>query len=126
MKQQGKSKVLPIMLGLLAAYLMFAAVVVLNWEPDSLEQMDWDDRQRHNAATIAQLEPGMAKAEVMASLGQPDFSEAHQRDGITIQVLRYRTHRTKGDGETTLDETTPLLFHDGVLTAWGEAALASQ
>lgn len=38
-------------------------------------------------------------------------------------ILRYRTHHRHSDGETTRDETTPLVFVDGTLAAWGEASL---
>ncbi len=124
---QGKSRLVPLVAGLIGLYLVFVVVVIALWEesPSTPDNMDWDDRQKHNVATIATLEPGLSKALVMERLGSPDFSEALQDgEGHGIQVLRYRTHRTKGDGETTLDETTPLLFRDGVLVAWGETALA--
>jgi hypothetical protein len=45
-------------------------------------------------------------------------------DGATYQVLYYRTHRTHSDGETTKDETTPLVFKDSALIGWGMDALA--
>ncbi|MBY6224543.1 DUF3192 domain-containing protein [Ferrimonas balearica] len=122
---QGKSRLVPIVAVLLGLYLVFVVVVVSVWEeaPATPDNMDWDDRQKHNVAAIATLEPGLSKAIVLERLGNPDFSEAlTDHDGHGIQVLRYRTHRTKGDGETTPDETTPLLFRDGVLFGWGETA----
>ncbi|MBY6186238.1 DUF3192 domain-containing protein [Marinobacter hydrocarbonoclasticus] len=111
--------------GFIGLYLVFVVVVIALWEetPATPDNMDWDDRQKHNVAAIASLEPGLSKAVVLERLGNPDFSEALQDDQGNIQVLRYRTHRIKGDGETTLDETTPLLFRDGVLFAWGETAM---
>ena len=35
-----------------------------------------------------------------------------------------RTHRTHSDGDTTRDETTPLVFEDGKLVGIGERAAA--
>ncbi|WP_345315017.1 DUF3192 domain-containing protein [Ferrimonas gelatinilytica] len=123
-----RSRVLPLILGLVGAYVLFVVVVVLLWEPGNggPDDLDWDDRQRHNVATMAQLELGMTRSEVVTLLGSPDFSEAFEDgDGHNLQILRYRTHRTKGDGLTTLDETTPLLFQDDRLTAWGNTALSA-
>jgi hypothetical protein len=37
-------------------------------------------------------------------------------------VLFYRTHRRDGDGVTTKDECTPLVFKNGLLIGWGDAA----
>ncbi|MBY5992757.1 DUF3192 domain-containing protein [Ferrimonas balearica] len=122
---QGKSRLVPLVAGLIGVYLVFVVAVIALWEetPSTPDNMDWDDRQKHNVAVIASLEPGLSKTVVMERLGNPDFSEAlNDADGQGILVLRYRTHRTKGDGETTQDETTPLLFRDGVLFAWGENA----
>jgi hypothetical protein len=34
--------------------------------------------------------------------------------------LFYRTQRKHSDGETTRDETTPLVFRDNRLIGWGD------
>ncbi len=38
---------------------------------------------------------------------------------------RYRTHHRHADGATTADETTALVFADGLPIGWGESVLAS-
>ena len=62
---------------------------------------------------------------VREQLGNPEFSEAIRREDQDYQVLRYRTHHRHSDGETTEDETTPLVFEDGVLIGWGESVVSS-
>ncbi len=126
LREQRKSRALPIVLGLVGAYVLFVVAVVALWDdsPERPDEMDWDDRQHYNAATIATLTLGMAQSEVVTKLGSPDFNEAFtDPKGSQVQILRYRTHRLKGDGLTTEDETTPLLFRDGKLLAWGDTAL---
>ncbi|PKL94995.1 MAG: hypothetical protein CVV18_07155, partial [Gammaproteobacteria bacterium HGW-Gammaproteobacteria-8] len=54
---------------------------------------------------------------------EPAFSEAFTIDGVAHRVLFYRTQRVEGDGVTTRDETTPLVFVEGRLAGWGETAL---
>ena len=56
-------------------------------------------------------------------LGEPDLVESFLRDGEEFVVLRYRTHRQRGDGETTRDETTPVVFVDGNVVGWGDSAI---
>ncbi|GAA4901170.1 DUF3192 domain-containing protein [Ferrimonas pelagia] len=126
MREQ-KNRIVPVILGLLGAYLLFVIITITLWDgaERTPDQLDWDDRQQHNVATIATLQMGMEQAQVLSLLGSPDFNEAFTAsDGVQMQILRYRTHRLKGDGMTTEDETTPLLFRDGVLAAWGKTALA--
>jgi len=55
-------------------------------------------------------------------MGVPDFNETYEKNGETIQVLYYRTQRTKKDGITTKDECTPLIFKQSILSSWGEMA----
>jgi len=56
-------------------------------------------------------------------MGQANFSEAYETDGNQYQILYYRTHRVDSDGETTKDETTPLVFKNQRLIGWGQDAL---
>jgi hypothetical protein len=79
-------------------------------------------QERHNRDAISQLELGATVAEVRTELGEPDSSEAWLEQGAEVRVLRYRTHRTSADGDTTEDETTPLVFKAGKLVAIGERA----
>lgn len=80
-------------------------------------------QERAARAFIAALPLGASPQTVIDQLGVPDFSELLGGDGNSLRVLRYRTHRLHADGETTTDETTPLLFHNDRLVGSGEAAL---
>jgi hypothetical protein len=85
------------------------------------------DRHRQevvNRNVISQLALGTTVEQVRQRLGEPDFSEAWLSEGVEVRVLRYRTHRTSADGDTTIDETTPLVFRAGRLVGIGEQAAA--
>ena len=82
----------------------------------------WRERERDNREAIERLTLGAGVGEVRASLGAADFSEAFSRAGHDYRILFYRTHRVEGDGETSRDETTPLVFRDGELIGWGGKA----
>ena len=83
---------------------------------------DWWDTQRDNREAISRLDIGMEREAVIARLGAPDDSEAFNTDnGEEVRVLFYRTTHKHSDGETTRDETTPLVFQDDVLTGWGHS-----
>lgn len=84
---------------------------------------DWRERQEHNRREIARLEIGMSLAEIRDRLGRPDITEAFMQDGAEYRVFYYRTRHTRGDGKTTRDEATPLVFRDGRLEGWGETLL---
>ena len=84
----------------------------------------WEREQERNREAIADLALGTSVEQVRQTLGDPDFSEAYRNEGHDYLILRYRTHHRHSDGDTTQDETTPLLFEDGVLVAWGETVLA--
>ncbi|QYK00436.1 DUF3192 domain-containing protein [Shewanella psychrotolerans] len=114
-----KSKA-PVIIGsVFAAYLAFVAVVVLVYEPTP-DSMDWEDRQAYNKAKLTEITLGTPVDEVKTLLGRADFSEAKTINNDTLQVLFYRTHHIKSDGETTRDECTPLLFKNNKLIAWGQ------
>jgi len=81
---------------------------------------DWQDRQEENRAAIAHLYIGMSRAEVEKRMGPPDFTEAYSHDGAEYHILHYRTRHRHSDGETTMDETTPLVFRDDSLMGWGD------
>ncbi|MBR9814871.1 DUF3192 domain-containing protein [bacterium] len=80
-------------------------------------------QERQARRAIAEFPLGTSPQAVMAELGPPDFSDLLRSGAGTIRVLRYRTHRTHADGDTTRDETTPLIFMDGELIGSGDAAL---
>lgn len=78
--------------------------------------------QQHNQNYINQLKTGADAASVRNSLGNPDFTESFQKEGETVEVLFYRTHRSHGDGMTSKDECTALIFKRGLLVGWGDKA----
>ncbi|GGD66932.1 DUF3192 domain-containing protein [Lacimicrobium alkaliphilum] len=86
---------------------------------------NWQKKEAKNRRMVAQLKPGLGFDHVSSQFGSPDFSEFHQNDAGSYQVLFYRTHRNEGDGVTTMDECTPLVFKDAELIGWGQSAYAA-
>ncbi|NQD37119.1 DUF3192 domain-containing protein [Permianibacter sp. IMCC34836] len=84
---------------------------------DSVSRRDSKMREK-----IADLPLGQSTESVREKLGEPEFSEAFAGKDGEYRVWFYRTHRTKSDGDTSRDETTPLVFRDGKLVAFGEDA----
>lgn len=80
----------------------------------------WRDRQERNRKAIARLELGTPVDEVEHELGSPDFSEAFVGADGEYRVLFYRTHHRHSDGDTTRDETTPVVFRDGRVYGFGD------
>ena len=58
-------------------------------------------------------------------MGIPEFDELLVKNGKEHRILFYRTQRMKGDGSTTKDECTPLIFVNGELSGFGQTALDS-
>ncbi|MDX1626654.1 MAG: DUF3192 domain-containing protein [Wenzhouxiangellaceae bacterium] len=86
----------------------------------------WQEIQRENSAAVERLELGMSVDEVRGRMPHPpEFSEAFVIEGVEYRTLFYRTRRVEADGETTVDETTPVIFADGRLDAWGREAWRS-
>lgn len=81
------------------------------------------ERERLNRRVISELTPGTSIDSVRAELGEPDFSETLSTDGKLVRLYRYRSHHMHSDGETTLDETTVLVFVDGLLQGTGDTAV---
>lgn len=84
---------------------------------------DWKSLERGNRDKIASLTLGADYPSVIAKMGSASFSEAFETGGDQYQILFYRTHRVESDGETTKDETTPLVFKNQLLIGWGQDAL---
>ena len=84
---------------------------------------DWQHRQQRNREAIEHLVIGRSQRSIVDELGAADLRESFVRDGLTYQVLLYRTHLVHEDGRLTRDETTPLVFVDGELVGWGESAV---
>lgn len=110
---------------LCAGLMLSGCVIVTDRDEEGSGNLDWRQIEADNRALIADLQPGMSLAEVRHVLGDPQFSESFQHREGQIVILRYRTQRLHSDGETTMDETTPLVFIDGVLTGWGKTAVSA-
>lgn len=104
------------------ALLSSGCVVAIKDGPSSYNASStgWQARQDLNRRVIPTLPLGTPVAEVIDRLGQPDFTEAFNDADNEFRALFYRTHHVKGDGRTTRDETTPLVFRDGVLHGLGD------
>ncbi len=83
----------------------------------------WEERQKENREQISRLKVGSSIASVKGKMGTPDFDELVVKDGKEHRLLYYRTQRAKGDGVTTKDECTPILFVNGELAGFGDSAL---
>ncbi len=110
----------------LPALLMLNGCVIVaggegfEWDSD---HDGWEHRQRDNRQTLSRLDIGESRTAVIEKMGEPDFSESFAHNEKAYQVYYYRTHRNKGDGKTTKDETTPVVFVGDALVGWGDKAL---
>ena len=116
-----------IILNTLAAILLTVSlsgcIVVGGGDWDNDRHADWREHQRENLSIINQLELNDSRQSVLEQLGAPDFSEAFSKKDDSYRVLFYRTQHQHSDGETTKDETTPLVFKNDRLIGWGQDAL---
>lgn len=81
---------------------------------------DWRDTERRNMNRIEELHMGAELGAVRGKLGEPQFVEAFAGKDGDYKVLFYRTQHAHSDGETTRDETTPVVFRNGVLIGYGK------
>lgn len=109
-------------LSLISVFTLSGCVISVDGNGDGYNDSGWQKREDKNRQLIARLKPGRDFNQVSAEFGSPDFSEFHQNEQGSYQVLFYRTHKNKGDGVTTIDECTPLIFKDGGLVGWGTSA----
>lgn len=86
---------------------------------------NWESQQEENRELISQLTLQSQRSDVIKKLGNPNFSDAFMKQDDEYRILYYRTQHRKSDGETTKDETTPLIFKNDKLIGWGEEILAS-
>lgn len=94
-----------------------------DWHDDD-DSSNWQSEQRDNRQNMTKLSLGQDRSDVLAQMGDPTFTEAFKsEDGTPYQILFYRTHREHGDGETTKDETTAVVFENDKLIGWGNDAL---
>ena len=83
---------------------------------------DWQDKEQKNRTYISQLQQNTGYEKILNRMGIADFNELHSKGDDTYQVLYYRTQRIDGDGVTTKNECTALVFKNSVLVGWGESA----
>ena len=86
---------------------------------------NWQHQQQENRDIISDLELNSERSNIVSKLGVPSFSDAFVKGDDEYRVLYYRTQHTKSDGETTKDETTPLVFRNNKLIGWGSEVLAT-
>ena len=111
-------------LAVLVALASLSGCVIVKGEHD-WSGSDWKNEERDNREAIARLEIGMQRSGVLDRLGAPSYSEAFTRDGDEYKVLFFRTQHRHSDGETSRDETTPLIFENDSLVGWGHDVLVS-
>ena len=121
-KQGIHMKTLLLSVTLASSVLLSGCVVSVVGGSDSHYGADWEDREFNNRKHIAKLETGATYENVLRKMGVADFNELFEKQDGTYRVLFYRTQKTMGDGVTTKDECTPLVFKNGSLVGWGDSA----
>lgn len=97
-------------------------VISVDGDGDYSHHSGWQDREEKNRKSISRLEVDTKVTTIQSRMGVADFNELQRKGDDNYQVLYYRTHRRDGDGVTTKDECTPLVFKNGLLIGWGERA----
>ncbi|GAB1265438.1 DUF3192 domain-containing protein [Aurantivibrio infirmus] len=103
--------------------LLSGCVIAVNTDDLENDPDDWSKRAEDNRDSLRGMSVGRSMNSIVNEMGDPDISEAFERDGKTYHVYYYRTQRVRSDYRTTKDEATPLVFVDGVLVGWGEIAI---
>ena len=88
----------------------FDTSVVHNDNPNYL------DDQENMKLLLMELRDETPRTSIIESLGRPDFVDYPAED---FEILSYRTQVTRMDNQTSRDETTPILLHDGKSVAKG-------
>lgn len=94
-----------------------------DFDYDDGNRSSWSQIEEDNREQIGMLSVGTSIDSVRRKMGLPDFDELLVKNGEQHRILFYRTQRTKGDGATTKDECTPLIFVNGELSGFGQTAL---
>lgn len=110
------------MMAIIPAAITLSGCVIKVGGSDSDYRTNWQEREADNRLLISRLELDQSIDHVTSVLGSPDFTESHKVDGKHTRVFFYRTQHRKGDGITTKDECTPLVFEGERLIGWGDAA----
>lgn len=105
------------------SYILLAGSI-MHFYQDNPSHMELVDRQEFNLRYLAGLanDKPIVRQDVVNYLGSPDITEAKEVDNVVYQVMFYRTQNITGDGMTTKDECTAMLFIDDQLIAWGDNA----
>jgi outer membrane protein assembly factor BamE (lipoprotein component of BamABCDE complex) len=114
-----------VLLGTAMAFTLSGCVIVAGehgWD-DRNNDSHWEKQQKDNLEMISNLELMVDRTSVVEKLGVPSLSDAFVKGDDHYRVLYYRTKHTKSDGETTKDETTPLVFKNNQLIGWGHDLL---
>jgi hypothetical protein len=106
----------------LTSVLLSGCVIAIDDDNDN-RHTSWGQIEKENRQKISDLSAGTDIAYVRNAMGTPDFDELLIKDEKQYRILFYRTQRTKGDGHTTKDECTPILFVDNKLVGFGQTAL---
>ena len=109
-----------------AAGLLMTSGCVLSIGGDDHDAYDHTSvraQERSNRDYISSISMGTPSTAVVTHLGIPDFTDVFKGEQGEYRILRYRTHRTDADGDTTRDETTALVFLNGHLVGVGEQAI---
>ena len=110
---------------LMAALVLNGCIIVTDRDDFDDHNTDWRQVEADNRDIISTLSLGSDVEQIREILGSPQYSESFDGKDGQYLVLRYRTQHRHSDGETSLDETTPLVFRDGRLIGWGETALST-
>ena len=108
--------VLSIIIGLKGAQWLYEEVID---KTSYIDTQGWEERELSNRRAIQALQIGDSLNSVTEEMGTADFNEIKPIGDKRYQVLYFRTNRAEGDGLTTKDECTPLVFEDQVLIGWG-------
>lgn len=109
----------------LSALLLSGCVISIDDDNDwsSSSGKNWSKIEEKNREYISDLRVGVSIDSVRRQMGVPDFDELVVKNDKEHRILFYRTQRMEGDGATTKDECTPILFVNGDLIGFGESAL---
>lgn len=117
-----KKTVLPLIVALPLALSLGGCVVSVDTDDYDHGYSSWGNMERKNREKISNLSTDLSVQQVKQRMGTPAFHELYKQGDDTIQVFFYRTNRREGDGITTKDECTPLVFKNDLLVGWGETA----
>lgn len=118
-----KNKTLTV--ALVGTLLLSGCVIAIDDDDDYVSSSggSWAQLEEENREKISQLGIGSSINSVRSTMGTPDFDELLVKDDQEYRILFYRTQRVKGDGATTKDECTPIIFVNGELKGFGHTAL---